>query len=69
MRRLIELKKILSITYKDNASGGPYQVTSDYKKFLNKRDFLIENIEFNHKFIFKYFLSKKKLKNILINLI
>lgn len=62
MRRLIKLKKILSITYKDNASGGPYQVTSDYKKFLNKRDFLIENIEFNHKFIFKYFLSKKKVK-------
>jgi glycosyltransferase involved in cell wall biosynthesis len=62
MRRLIKLKKILSITYKDNAAGGPYQVTSDYKKFLNKRDFFVENIEFNYKFIFKYFLSKKKVK-------
>ena len=54
------MKKILSITYKDKSSGGPYQVSNDYKKFLNKRDFLFENIELNYKFILKYFLSKKK---------
>jgi len=62
MRRLIKLKKILSITYKSRSSGGPYQVSDDYKNFLNKRDFFIKNVELDNKFILKYFFSKKKVK-------
>ena len=60
MRRLTKLKKILSITYKNRSSGGPYQVSDDFKNFLNKRDFFIENVELDYKFTLKYFFSKKK---------
>ena len=65
MRRLTKLKKILSITYKNRSSGGPYQVSDDFKKFLNKSDFLLENVELDYKFLLKYFFSKKKIKKYL----
>ena len=65
MRRLIKLKKILSITYKSRSSGGPYQVSNDFKNFLNKEDFFVENVELDYKFALKYFFSKKSVKKYL----
>lgn len=59
------MKKILSLTYKDNTSGGPHQVSSNFKNILNKYDFKVNNKYFSNQLIFDFFFKKKKLKKVI----
>jgi glycosyltransferase involved in cell wall biosynthesis len=55
--------KILSLTYKNNKGGGPYQVSLDYKKILDKSFFFVKLLHLSNNFYYHYLFNKKKLKN------
>ncbi|MDC0609035.1 glycosyltransferase [Candidatus Pelagibacter ubique] len=54
--------KILSLTYKNNYSGGPYKVSVDYKKILDKSYFYVKLLYLSNNFYYHYIFNKKKIK-------
>lgn len=54
--------KILSLTYKDSSSGGPYQVAIDHKNSLKKNFFYLRLFAPNKNIIFTYLFRKKRFK-------
>ena len=54
--------KILSLTYKNNNSGGPYKVALDFKKILDKSYFYVKLLALSNNFYYHYIFNKKKIK-------
>ena len=57
--------KILSLTYKNNNSGGPYKVALDHKKILGKSHFYVKLLTLSNNFYYHYIFNKKKIKEFL----
>lgn len=54
--------KILSITYKSHNEGGPYKVSIDHKKILEKSYFYVKLLALSNNFYYHYIFNKKKIK-------
>jgi glycosyltransferase involved in cell wall biosynthesis len=54
--------KILSLTYTNYDSGGPYKVAIDYKKILEKTSFYVKLLSLSNNFYYHYIFDKKKIK-------
>ena len=59
------MKKIFSLTYKDNTYGGPHQVSNDFKNILDKKDFHVNNEYFSNEIFFNFFFNKTRLKKVI----
>ena len=56
------MNRILSLTYTDNKSGGPYAVSIDHKNSLEKKFFYVKLFSHNKFSLFKLILNKERFK-------
>jgi len=59
------MTRILSLTYTDNKSGGPYAVSIDHKNSIKKKFFYVKLFSHNKFSLFKLVLNKERFKKFL----
>ncbi|WP_440915374.1 glycosyltransferase [Candidatus Pelagibacter sp.] len=54
--------KILSVTYKDSTSGGPYRVAVDHKNCLDNKEFNLKFFKYDKNLKLKFIFNSSKIK-------